>query len=187
MQIEVLASPKVGIASRAEGAAMVRVISIVAGLLAFTFLFGTVPWAPASVTYYMFGRCFGPSDLIQFRPATVVYGCDSTGIMEKMTWVNWGPDVADGGGTDDSTDCVPSCAQGKRYYNPVVVHAWNPKPAGCRANILFWADFVIAYPQGTPPDLGPRRNGYDSEFIQYDGMPAVHYFNQTARSCGIMG
>jgi hypothetical protein len=67
-----------------------------------------------------------------------------------------------------------------------VVHAWNPQPAGCRTNLLFWYDFDIACPKGVPPGLDGL-NSVDAEFTHYNGMPAVHYFNQKPMSCGITG
>jgi hypothetical protein len=121
------------------------------------------------------------------KPSEIFYGCDGTGVLEAMSWSTYGPAEADGTGIDDSNDCDPGCAGGHHYRNPVVVHAWNPKPAGCRTNLLFWYDFDIAYPKGTPPSVKPGSKSIDAEYTLYDGMPAIHYFNQTPMSCGITG
>lgn len=146
---------------------------------------GTAAAEPATV--YMFGSCYDPSQPLQEQPQRVVYGCDSTSVMENMTWTAWGPDGAQGTGTDDAIECQPNCAQGNHLYNPIVVHAWNPKPAdrpGCPPGVQFFSDFTVAYPAGLPPWVVPGTAwGADVQYVYVDGMPAVHYFDQHPYSC----
>ncbi|MCX2929583.1 hypothetical protein ORI20_04810 [Mycobacterium sp. CVI_P3] len=136
---------------------------------------------------YVFGSCYDPSQPLQEKPQQVVYGCDSTSIMENMTWSTWGADGATGTGTDNAVRCQPNCAQGPHLYNPIVVHAWNPAPAdkpGCPANARFYTDVTVAYPAGVPPWVVPGTTwGPDVEYTYVDGMPAVHFFDQRPYSC----
>jgi hypothetical protein len=168
----------------AEEWRMIRT-SLVGALVAMPFT--AMAFASAEPTQYMFGRCYDPSQPIAERPARVVYGCDSTNVMENMTWTSWDADGARGTGTDDAVECQPNCAQGRHLLNPIVVHAWNPAPAGepgCPQDVQFYSDFTVAYPQGVPPWVVPSTNwGSDVEYVYVDGMPAVHYFNQRPYSC----
>ena len=41
------------------------------------------------------------------------YNCDTTGVMQDMTWSAWGADGARGTGTDSSVECQPNCAAGR--------------------------------------------------------------------------
>jgi len=167
---------------------MVRAIALWAaavGLLAATTATATAE--PAQTTAYMFGRCYDPSQPIKEKPQRVVYGCDSTNVMENMTWSSWGAAGAQGTGIDNAVECKPNCAQGPHLFNPIVVHAWNPRLAdqpGCPDNVQFYSDFTVAYPDGVPPWVIPGTTwGDEVEYVRVDGMPAVHYFNQRPYSC----
>jgi hypothetical protein len=171
---------------------MVRAVTIGGAALAMmlsglaTAASATAEPAPGA-TVYMFGSCYDPSQPLQEQPQRVVYGCDSTSIMENMTWSSWGADGARGTGTDNAVQCQPNCAQGPHLNNPVVVHAWNPAPAGqrgCPDNAQFYTDFTVAYPAGVPPWVIPGTTwGPDVEYTYVDGMPAVHFFDQRPYSC----
>jgi hypothetical protein len=170
---------RINVARTAAGA-------ILLGPVVYAMVSTAFPLAGADPPRYMFGRCYIGGEPVQERPVQVAYGCDGTGILQSMTWTAWGADGADGTGTDNTTDCVPNCAAGQRYINPVVVHAWNPRSPtdpGCPAGVQFYADFVIAYPKGTPPGMAARTSSSDSEPAQYQGMPAIHYFAQKPYSC----
>lgn len=161
-------------------------ISVAAGALALAVC--AVPEAAAApATAYMIGSCYDPSQPVQEKPSRVVYNCDSTGVMDGMTWTSWGGDGATGTGTDNSVECQPDCAQGPHLINPIVVHAWNPKPAaepGCPANVAFYSDLVIAYPNDAPPWIQPGSTwSPGTEFVEYNGMPAVHFYDQKPYSC----
>jgi hypothetical protein len=164
---------------------MLRVLVISAALTAAALFCPPATAEPA--TAYMIGRCYDPSQSVQERPAEVVYGCDSTGVMKDMAWTSWGADGAQGTGTDDSVECQPYCAVGEHLVNPIVVHAWNPASPtepGCPADVQFYRDITIAYPKDVPPWVKPGTTwGDDTEFIEIDGMPAVHYFDQKPYSC----
>ncbi|TGD88264.1 hypothetical protein BayCH28_10925 [Mycolicibacterium sp. CH28] len=168
---------------------MVRALLAACAVLAMAMaaLANTATAAADPTTAYMFGRCYDPSQPIEEQPQRVVYGCDSTSIMENMTWSSWGADGARGTGTDNSVECQPNCAQGRHLYNPIVVHAWNPVPAdrpGCPGNVAFYSDFTVAYPAGVPPWVVPGTTwGSDVEYTYVDGMPAVHYLDQHPFSC----
>jgi hypothetical protein len=142
--------------------------------------------ADPGATVYLFGSCYDPSQPSQEKPERVVYGCDSTSIMENMTWSSWGADGARGTGIDNAVACQPNCAQGPHLYNPIVVHAWNPVPAtpGCPVNAAFFTDFTVAYPAGVPPWVVPGTTwGPGVQYTYVDGMPAVHFFDQKPYSC----
>ncbi len=134
---------------------------------------------------YLIGTCWDPSQPVVQEPTTVKYNCDGTSVMRDMVWTSWGSDGATGTGTDDSVECKPDCATGARLVNPIVVHAWNPKPAtGCPPNLQFYADLTVAYPQGVPPWIKPGTQWTpDTLFTTVDGMPAVHYINLSAETC----
>ena len=104
------------------GAAVV--VGIAATLLA---LPGQASAEPVDSATYAIGKCFLAGDAPAVKPARFAYNCDETGVMQDMTWSSWGPDGANGTGTDNAIECQPNCAQGTRLINPIVVHAWNPQ------------------------------------------------------------
>jgi hypothetical protein len=167
-------------------------IGPVAGLIAFTGLAApsavadpAVPDPGYNAVTYLIGKCWDPSQPVVQEPTTVKYNCDGTSVMQDMAWTSWGAAGATGAGTDSSVECKPDCATGPRLVNPIVVHAWNPRPAdGCPPNLQFFADLTVAYPQGVPPWITPGTQwAPDTLFTTVDGMPAVHYVNQSAQSC----
>lgn len=159
-------------------------MSMAAGL---SVLFVACPQAAAEPVTYMIGKCFDPSQAVEERPATVIYNCDDTGIMKDMTWTSWGIDGANGTGVDSSVECKPNCAQGPTLVNPIVVHAWNPLPptaTGCPAGVQFYSDITIAYPEGAPPWIIPGTTwDTGTDFVEVDGMPAVHFSEVKPLSC----
>lgn len=161
--------------------------SAVAGLFALASV--TMPAAAAepAPTVYDFAACYNPGVPVQEKPSTVVYGCDRTSVMENMVWTAWGADGATGTGVDNAIECKPNCAQGSRLINPIVVRAWNPAPPeapGCPVGLEFYRDFTVAYPDGVPPWVQPGTSWTeDVSFIYVDGLPAVHFANQTPYSC----
>ncbi len=142
---------------------------------------------PPSDTVYMFGSCFNSSQPVQERPARVVYGCDSSSVMEHMTWTAWGADGATGTGIDDAVECRPNCAEGRRLTNPIIVHAWNPLPPrvpGCPDGVEFYADFTVAYPEGVPTWVKPGTSWTEGvDYVYVDGMPAVYFSGQGPFNC----
>jgi len=144
-----------------------------------------VPDPGYNTVTYLIGKCWNPSQPVEQEPTQVQYNCDGTSLMENMTWSSWGAEGATGAGTDNSVECQPNCATGPRLVNPIVVHAWNPQPAdGCPPNLQFYSDLTVAYPQGVPPWIKPGTQWLaDTLFTTVDGMPAVHYINQSAYSC----
>jgi hypothetical protein len=132
---------------------------------------------------FAIGKCYDPSQPPLQRPGSFAYNCDTTGVMEQMTWSAWGVDGAQGTGTDSAIECKPSCAEGTRLFNPIVVHAWNPvtppSPA-CPPGVQFYSDMTIAYPQGVPPWIQPGSTwSPGTEFVTVDDMPAVHFSGLT--------
>lgn len=166
---------------------MKRALTLTAGALALLGSTAPVAAADPGAATYMIGRCYDPSQPLSEKPATVVYNCDSTSIMENMTWTSWGADGANGTGTDNSVECKPDCAQGPHLMNPIVVHAWNPKSpkeTGCPAGVQFYTDLTVAYPKGVPPWVKPGSTWSDTvAYTTIDGMPAVHFTDQGPHSC----
>ena len=144
-----------------------------------------VPDPGYNTVTYLIGKCWNPSQPVEQEPTGVEYNCDGTAQMENMVWSSWGADGANGTGTDNAVQCQPNCATGAHLFNPIVVHAWNPRPAdGCPENLQFYADMTVAYPQGVPPWIKPGTQwSQDTLFTTVDGMPAVHYIHQSAFSC----
>jgi hypothetical protein len=132
---------------------------------------------------FAIGKCYDPSQPVQQRPGSFAYNCDTTGVMEGMTWTSWGPDGAFGTGTDSSVECQPNCAEGARLSNPILVHAWNPAASTsplCPPDIQFYSDLTIAYPKGVPPWIKPGTTwSPGTDFVTVDGMPAVHFSGLT--------
>jgi hypothetical protein len=172
---------------------MMRAFALSAGCGALALLSLVTPTAgadpdqpPADVTY-LIGKCWDPSDPVVERPTEVTYNCDSTSVMENMRWLSWGPGGAVGTGMDNSVECQPNCAEGPHLFNPIIVHAWNPmaptKP-GCPAGLQFYTELTVAYPLGAPPWIKPGTTwSPDTEFIDADGMPAVHFSVANPYSC----
>ncbi|MGB8387648.1 hypothetical protein [Mycobacterium sp.] len=121
--------------------------------------------------------CYNPSVPPVERPKTLnILGCASVAVaLQDMSWSSWGPRGADGTGTAVFKICEPNCATGYQLTDPVVVHAWDPRPprpeAICQAGLKIFADMILAFPNGVPP---PTAQQIDT---QYHGMPAVHYVN----------
>jgi hypothetical protein len=48
-----------------------------------------IPWqaaaAPVEANTYAIGKCFDTTRVLEQRPATFVYNCDQTGVMQDMT------------------------------------------------------------------------------------------------------
>jgi hypothetical protein len=143
--------------------------------------------APQRDTAYLIGACYDPSQPVVEKPATLVYGCDRSSVMEGMTWTSWGAEGATGTGIDNAVECQPNCATGARLANPIIVHAWNPAPAstpGCPAGVEFYTDYTVAYPEGVPPWVKPGTSWTeDVDFIDIEGKPAVHFKNQGPFTC----
>ena len=169
---------------------MKRLLSLSAGtalLLVASPVAGAVPdpgpgYAPVT---YLIGKCWDTGQPVVEQPTQVQYNCDGTSTMENMVWTSWGAGGATGTGTDNSVECKPNCATGPRLVNPIVVRAWNPRPAeGCPPNLQFYSDITVAYPRGVPPWIKPGTQwAPDTLFETIDGMPGVHYINQGAYSC----
>jgi hypothetical protein len=104
-----------------------------------------------------------------------------------MSWTSWERGGAGGSGLDDSVECQPNCAVGQHLVNPIEVHAWNPRPAAdprCPAGVQFYADVVIAYPKTAPPWIKPGTTwSPGTDFVEYEGMPPLHFSNQQPYSC----
>jgi hypothetical protein len=166
-----------------------RTAWVSAGLLAlalFAVSSGSVATAEPPPAY-QFAACYDPAQPVQEKPSTIVYGCDHTSVMENMTWTSWNADGAIGTGVDNAIECKPNCAQGPRLLNPIVVRAWNPAPPetpGCPPGVQFYRDFTVAYPASVPPWVQPGTSWTeDVAYIYVDGMPAVHFSNQTPYRC----
>lgn len=132
-------------------------------------------------TVYAIGKCVTAEQPAQAEPERFDYNCDNTGVLEGMTWTEWGYDGAKGTGNDRSVECQPNCAQGRTLTNPVVVHAWNPRQernSDCPPGVAFYRDLTIAYPDGAPPWIKPDTNWDEGiDFVTVDGMPGVHFSN----------
>jgi hypothetical protein len=128
---------------------------------------------------FAIGKCFDPSQPPLQRPASFAYNCDTTGVMENMTWSSWGADGASGTGTDSAVECQPNCAEGARLFNPIVAHAWNasaPTSPACPRDVQFYSDLTIAYPDGVPPWIQPGSSwSPGTDFVTVDDMPAAHF------------
>ena len=172
-----------------------RALALSAGLGAMALLSMMTPTAGADPAngsvVFAIGKCWNPSEPVVERPAKVLYNCDGTSLMQEMTWTSWGPDGAQGTGIDTSIECQPNCAVGPVLVNPIIVRAWNPKPAGvqgCPAGVEFYNDMTIAYPQGVPPWIKPGMQwDRDTEFVTVDGMPTVRFSNMGAYTCTPLG
>ena len=165
---------------------MSRALALTAGALALLGTTAPVATAAPDTVSYMIGRCYDPSQPVEQQPESVVYNCDSTSVMEDMTWSSWGPE-ATGSGMDNSVQCQPDCAQGPHLYNPILVHAWNakaPSVPGCPDGVLFYNDLTVAYPESAPPWVTPGTSWSDTvDYITLNGMPAVHFKDQGPHSC----
>lgn len=168
---------------------MIRPATTLAAVVALPLAAALVsPQAPAGAqpaTTYALATCYDVDQTIAERPQRAVYNCDGSAAIEEMTWTSWGPDGATGTGLDDAIECKPSCAEGARLVNPIVVRAWNPRPVqGCPADVAFYSDMTFAYPEGVPPWITPGTTWDDGvEFVTIDGMPGVHWSNRQPFGC----
>ncbi|MFB8000951.1 hypothetical protein [Nocardia sp. NPDC056000] len=57
--------------------------------------------------------CTRTTDQAVQRPSNVLLACGDGGLWVKdITWTSWGPNTAEGDGTQSRRTCVPNCAQG---------------------------------------------------------------------------
>jgi hypothetical protein len=149
------------------------------------------PAAADPPTANLIGACWDPSQPVDEKPATIVYGCDNSSVMQDMTWSSWDATGATGTGTDNAVECQPNCAQGQRLFNPIIVHAWNPLPPnkfGCPGGVDFYSDYTVAYPDTVPPWVKPGTSwSADVDYVYVDGLPAAHFKNQGPFSCTPLG
>lgn len=135
------------------------------------------PTTQAPPATYAIPGCYNLSVPPLERPKRLnIVGCASVAVaLQDMSWASWGPQGADGKGTAVFKICDPNCATGYQLKDPVVVHAWNPRPprpdAICQAGLQIFADMILAFPADVPPATAQKMNA------RYDGAPAVHYVN----------
>jgi serine/threonine-protein kinase len=128
---------------------------------------------------YALTACFNSNDPPTDRPTTAeLLFCASGGLsLQDITWTAWGRDGADGSGIAVFNVCEPSCAEGYRVSNKVVLRAWNPQPAsassGCPSNLLYYTDIIIAFPMSVPP--AEARMPPNTRYL---GMPALQYSSE---------
>ncbi len=140
--------------------------------------------APAPATSFAIPGCYSRWVQPAARPAKLnILGCASVAVaLQDMSWSSWGPQGADGTGTAVFKMCEPNCALGSQVTEPVVVHAWNPRPprndSGCPIGLDVFADMILAFPKGVPPGDAQKMT------TRYNGMPAVHYENYSADAHG---
>jgi hypothetical protein len=119
--------------------------------------------------------CYGSQTPPTERPSQIIFQTCADGGKELtgLTWTDWGPGGANGRGTYGYRVCEPNCAAGHTVSIPVVIHADEPIPAGpnsnCPAGTSFYANLVVAYPDGPPDRAGGTAN------TQFHGMPATLY------------
>lgn len=154
---------------RARTLAVGAALSMATGLAA-----AAVPAAAEPATLALPG-CYGVGSPPVERPGDIVFQTCADGGKEltNLVWSAWGPGGADGTGTYGYRVCEPNCAAGRTVTVPVVVHADEPEPAApgskCPAGTSFYANLVLAYPDGPPGrDGGPTNT-------RFRGMPATLY------------
>lgn len=98
---------------------------------------------------------------------------DGSKKLTGLVWTSWGPNGADGTGVYSYQACEPNCAAGHRVQLPAVVHADELLPASpaanCPAGTNFYANLVVAFPEGVPTGEGGATN------FRFRGMPASLY------------
>ncbi|WP_147471702.1 hypothetical protein [Nocardia stercoris] len=56
------------------------------------------------------------------RPDRIAFACADMGLtVDGITWTSWGPDKAEGDGTEHRNLCEPNCAAGKYVTEPAHV------------------------------------------------------------------
>lgn len=96
-------------------------------------------------------------------------------LFRSVQWSSWGPDGAQGTGTEIVSVCDPDCTSGPWFNGPVQIRASNPQPPAansfCPADILFYTDVVVVYPDSAPPPFVAQ----DLQWMVDGGRPAAHY------------
>ncbi len=145
------------------------------------------PASPPATTTLALAACYNSAvSPITAQPSGVSFYCRFQ-ALNNLQWSQWGPGGAVATGQETlQTSCDPSCADGQKFQNPIIVRASNPQPAppelGCPTDVLFFTDITISYPASAPP-AGSRAysaNSIDAANATTDnGLPAVHYPNHT--------
>ncbi|WP_067685751.1 hypothetical protein [Nocardia jejuensis] len=87
------------------------------------------------------------------KPARMLLACGDGGLsVQNITWTSWGPDTAEGDGTQFRRVCVPNCASGSEKQAPT--HITLRTLVG-----NYFTEAAITDPEGKPETwpVGPRR------------------------------
>jgi hypothetical protein len=114
---------------------------------------------------------------VEEKPTTSSTACRMH-WYENLSWTSWGPNAADGTGTEQLQNCTPVCASGQIWRNPVEVHFSDPEPpppdSGCPSDMRFYTQLIVAYPTTpAPPEAAMPYNG--PVYTHYNGMPAYRW------------
>lgn len=131
------------------------------------------PSAPPATVSYALPACYTSASPVAAQPteAVVAFLECQTLTLKQLSWTAWGPDGADGTGTEVL----------QSFQNQVRVRASNPQQApvgqSCPAGFEYYSDLYVIYPKGQPPGRGRFDEGV--EYTEYDGLPAAHYTGLT--------
>lgn len=88
----------------------------------------------------------------QTRPGGYVLACadDGTGL-QGLHWATWTRRFASGYGTEYQNDCMPSCAQGREHYYPVLITLWGSGSVAGHPAERRYTEITLIYPGARPP------------------------------------
>ncbi|APA99120.1 hypothetical protein KP696_33415 [Nocardia seriolae] len=112
----------------------------------------SAPFAGAEGTSPVVNDCV--TDRSETRPSNLLLACGDGGLsVRDITWSSWGPDTAEGEGTEYRRVCEPSCAAG--HTASVATHITLRTPQDGH-----FTEAVITDPNGNPETwpVGPLRH-----------------------------
>ena len=141
---------------------------------------------------YALPACYGKGGArtIHIKPDTTTAACRFH-WYEGLTWTTWGASGADGSGTEQLSNCNPSCAGGDTFRNSVEVHFSAPEapPADseCPTEKLYYTQLIVVYPSAPPPQDASSSSSRDNPVaFRYNDRPAFRW-NSLVPYCQSLG
>lgn len=159
------------------GLALATLIGAIAGLLSVSAV--TVAQAKSARATPRVPSAEASAKYLRRRPRSIVYSGDgaallagTAGLRSHLRWTTWSDRQARGRGADWHDTCKPSCAQGRYFAYPALIHLYRPRSVGGHR---VFTRLTITYTAKHPPypAYRPRSITY---VLRYSRSYGTSYF-----------